>query len=65
MLQPTLTQIWVKLNKIEKMLELAELRQMMDNDFRSVGHLMPTTVKAIKDSGHARALGQYQKMAKL
>jgi len=64
MIEPTLTQIWTKLIKIEKMLELSELRQMMDNDFKSVGHLMPTTVKAIENSGHARALSQYHLVAK-
>ena len=51
MIDPTLTQIWTKLVKIERMLELARLRHIVERDFDKAGHLMPGTAEEIERSG--------------
>ena len=57
MLEPTLGDIWRKLLRIERALELARLHRLMDNDFQSAGHLLLGTIKEIKESDCATELG--------
>lgn len=57
MLEPTLANIWTKLVKIEKMLEMARLHRLVDNDYSSAGHLLPGTIKEIKESDYAIEFG--------
>ncbi len=48
-----------RLDAIRRDLKLAEFRRWMDRDFASVGHLMPSTVTAIKEAGFADELLGY------